>query len=119
MFTLLIIANLGLSVAISLLGFAAFRRPLGQLLGKKFGDEAAGTWSRYLLFLVGGLSVAIGTRIWDIERYAIDKASLPITEDLLVLELYRTAIATLACNAAFSLVVLIGIWAAGLTRRNH
>jgi hypothetical protein len=116
-FTVLICTNLGLSAAISLLAYLAFRHPLKLLIQKRFGEEASLIWARYILFLVGTMSVVIGTRIWDIERYATDKNNLVISGDLLVLELYRTAIATLACNATFSLVVLIIIWMASLARR--
>ena len=118
MFGVLISANFGISAAISLLAYAAFRRPLAQLIQRRFGEDSAVTWTRYVLFLVGSLSLAIGTRIWDIERYAVD-GGMAISADLLVLELYRTAIATLACNAALSVVVLLVIWAASLARRKE
>lgn len=117
MFTVLISVNLALSVAISLLAVAVFRRPLNALILKRFGEEACGIWARYILFLIGILSVAIGTRIWDIERYVVDKGSVVITEDILVLELYRTAIATIACNAAFTVMTLMIIWVASLAKR--
>ncbi|WP_153112143.1 hypothetical protein [Propionivibrio limicola] len=118
MFAILIYANLGLAVAISVLAALVFNRPLNWLIRKSFGEQASLVWGRYILFLIGTLSVAIGNRIWDIERYAIENGGLPVSADLLVLELYRTAIATLACNALFSLVVFIAIWMTSMTRHD-
>lgn len=119
MFTVLIVANLALAIVISLLALAVFRRPLQALILKRFDAEACSIWGRYILFLIGILSVVIGTRIWDIERYVTDKTSVVISEDILVLELYRTAIATIACNAAFTVLALLLVWLVGLARRKE
>ena len=117
MFSILISTNFALAAGITLVAYVAFRHPLRQLIVHRFGEEPARDWARYVLFLVGSLSMAIGTRVWDMERYAVEGASVAISRDMLILELYRTAIATLACNAAFSLVVLLILWAASLAKR--
>lgn len=63
------------------------------------------------------MSIAIGTRIWDIERYIMDNDSALITKDILVMELFRTSIATLASNALFTFLVLLGVWIVLLAKR--
>lgn len=117
MFIVLIVANLLTASLITLLSIAVLRRPLNALIEKRFGAEEGGIWSRAILFFISTLSVAVGTRIWDIERYVAADTVTPITSDQLALELFRTAVATLASNALFTFIVLIAMWLALLARR--
>lgn len=117
MFITLIISNIILSSVICLLAVAVFRYPLDSMLKKHFSEESCNIWSRYILFFISIMSIAAGTRIWDIERYLIDNNTTSITEDILVMELFRTSIATLASNALLTFLVLLGVWIALLAKR--
>ena len=119
MFIILIISNLVLSFTISMLVVVLFNRPLKTILQKRFSDETCNIWSRFILFFVGVMSIAIGTRIWDIEYYVTDNNSSLINTDQLAFELFRTAIATIASNALFIFLVLIGVWLAILAKRKE
>jgi len=119
MFIILLVSNLLLATTISLMVAAIFRRPLTIILQRRFSDEACNIWGRYILFFVGVMSIAIGTRIWEIERYLIGSVPTEISTDQLALELFRTAIATLASNSIFTLLALIGVSIALVAKRNN
>lgn len=119
MFIVLIVANLFIAAAITLLAVVLLRRPLDAMIQKRFGDEDCRIWSRYILFFISAMSLAVGTRIWDIERYVAANTVTTISADQLALELFRTAIATISSNALFTFIVLIAVWVVMVTRRKE
>jgi ABC-type sugar transport system permease subunit len=61
------------------------------------------------------MGVSVGTRVWDLERYA--GGSEALSTDAMALEIYRTTISTAQANVAALLVIFLAIGVIALMRR--
>lgn len=107
MFVTLLLANVAASLLVCLAITLVFYLPLARLLKSRFSEEAASVWMKFALFAVFAAGISVGTRIWDIERYADPRATGAISQDLIALEVYKTVIATLQVGALLLFVLLL------------
>jgi len=111
MFVSLLLANVAASF-LACLGIALiFYFPLAQLLRNQFSADAASVWIKFILFAVFVVGISVGTRIWELERYADPRSGGAISQDVLALEVYKTVIATLQVDGflLFVLLALVGL----------
>lgn len=110
MFVALLLANALVAATVCGAALLLFRQPLTGLLNRRLSPEAANTaWRSFvLLVFVGGIGV--GTRFWDIERYASAEGEASLARNLFVLELYKTGIGTMLLVAVAFVVLLLVTW---------
>ena len=116
MFISLLIVNFLVAVLICAMVVLPFRGTLLKLLKRRFSEESAALWTRYLIFAIFTFSISIGTRVWDLEKLVFSTGGLVLTLDQAALEVYKTAIATLQINAILLFVILVFAWIASLIK---
>ena len=80
------------TLVVSAAAVALFWKPLTGILRTSLSEGAASLWSRGIGLGVLVVGISVGTRIWDLERYAT--AGIAVSSDQLVLEVYKSVIAT-------------------------
>lgn len=109
MFLTLLIVTLLTAVLVSFVVASIFRRSLKTILNRILSPELGVAWYRYITFAIYVVGVSGGVRIWELEKYITprgpDEATVVLTGDRWLLELYRTVIATLQSTAWMLLVV--------------
>ena len=115
MFVALLGLTLLVSVVISAASVALFWKPLSGMLRTRLSEGAASLWARGIALAVIVIGVSVGTRIWDLERYAGTGPSM--SSDVIVLEVYKSAIASAQANVAALVIVFIGIGVIALMKR--
>lgn len=117
MFPVLLAATFLASLLVCAMTVALFLPPISRILKTRLTPQATLLWTRSLLFAVCVVGVAVGARIWDLERYMQDGQSL--TTDQLSLEVYKTVIATGEANVAVVLLVSLGVGIVALMKRRE
>lgn len=117
MFVTLLLANLAASLLVCLAAVLIFRLPLAKVLKDRFSEDAAAVWMKFILFTVFVIGISVGTRIWEIERYAEPQRSVTISQNLLALEVYKTVIATMQVSAVLLFVLLTVVGLAYLAKK--
>ncbi|WP_136069099.1 hypothetical protein [Modicisalibacter radicis] len=111
MFFTLLLATLGIAIAVSTGAVMLFNKPVGKILARIVKDEISAAWHRYITFAGFVVGVSGGVRIYDLERYISaphrDAEVLTLTAERWTLEVYRTIIETLQSIAWVYLVVFI------------
>lgn len=110
MFVALLLANALVAATVCGAALLLFRQPLTGLLNRRLSPEAANTAWRSFVLLVFVAGIGIGTRYWDIERYASAEGESALVRNLFVLELYKTGIGTLLLVAVAFVVLLLLTW---------
>jgi hypothetical protein len=128
-FVLLLLVNLGIALAATLLVILAFRGPIAGILSRIVEDQVAAAWRRYLVFALFVVGVSSGVSPWNLERYSKAGATpmggepptfLPLDPDLWALELYRTAMSSLrGLTWALFLFFAIGLVLSALLRMSE
>jgi hypothetical protein len=98
MFTHLLVVIFLVSLAVSSIVLAVFRRPIGSILSRIISDEISRAWLKYLTFAIYVVGISSGVRVWDLEKYitpAAGKEAVVLTHDRWVLEVYRSIIGSL------------------------
>jgi hypothetical protein len=119
MFVTLFIVTLLLSAAVAAILAWISRDPIDSVLGRYFAPHIAGAMSKYLRFAVVVVGVAMGTRVQALEDYisapSWTKANMDsaLTPEVWAVELYRTALGTLAgilwMTLLFAFLVAVGL----------
>lgn len=117
MFVTLLLANLVASLLVCLATVLIFSFPLAKVLKDRFSEDAAAVWMKFILFTVFVIGISVGTRIWEIERYADPQKGGAISQNLLVLEVYKTVIATMQVSAVLLFVLLTVVGLTYLARK--
>lgn len=117
MFTTLLGLTLFVSLLISAASVALFWKPLSGMLRSSLSEGAASLWVRGIALAVLVIGTSVGTRIWDLERYAT--AGEAMSRDLLVLEVYKSAIATAQACVGALVVIFVGIGVIALMKRRE
>lgn len=116
MFITLLLSNFCISLMICLVTALLFSGLVGRYLKGSFGEDSSALWVRYLVFLIYIIGVSVGTRIWEIERYAarpeVGGKTIELTHDLMALEIYKTLLATLQIDAVLLFTFLLVAWIA-------
>jgi hypothetical protein len=103
MFLTLLAVNFVVSFAVCLIIATIFRAPISKILQRLVAEDLYVAWMKYVTFAVYVVGLSGGVRVWDLERYITPKtegsATLELTQDRWVLEIYRTIIGTLQSNA--------------------
>ncbi|TDX29830.1 hypothetical protein DFO67_10668 [Modicisalibacter xianhensis] len=111
MFFTLLLATLGIAIAVSTGAVMLFNKPVGKILKRIVKDEISDAWHRYITFAGFVVGVSGGVRIYDLERYISaphrDAEVLVLTAERWTLEIYRTIIETLQSIAWMYLIVFI------------
>lgn len=111
MFFTLLLATLGIAIAVSTGAVMLFDKPVGKILERIVKDEISAAWHRYITFAGFVVGVSGGVRIYDLERYISaphrDAEVLSLTAERWTLEIYRTIIETLQSIAWMYLIVFI------------
>jgi uncharacterized membrane protein YoaK (UPF0700 family) len=113
MFFTLLLATLGIAIAVSTGAVMLFNRPVGKILKRIVKDEISDAWHRYITFAGFVVGVSGGVRIYDLERYIsaphreAEVLVLVLTAERWTLEVYRTIIETLQSIAWMYLIVFI------------
>jgi hypothetical protein len=105
------------SLLVSAAAVALFWKPLAGVLRSSLSEGAASLWVRGIGLGVLVAGVSVGTRIWDLERYATGGAG--VSRDQLVLEVYKSIIATSQACVAALVVVFVGIGVIALMKRRE
>lgn len=114
MFPVLLAATFLASLLVCAMTVVLFLPPIARILKTRLTAQATALWTRSLLFAVCVAGVAVGARIWDLERYM---QAGPISTDQLSLEIYKTVIATAEANVAVVLLVALGVGLVALVKR--
>ena len=115
MFLTLLALTFLVSLFICVAAVALFWAPLGSMLRNSLSEGAASIWLRGIALAVIVIGVSVGTRVWDLERYA--RGAEALSTDALALEVYRTAIATAQAGVATLVVIFLAIGVMALMRR--
>lgn len=111
MFITLLVVTLVIAVLTSLAVAWLFRAAIRTILARIVSAELSGAWHRYLDFAILVVGTSGGVRIWELEKYitprAQDVATVVLTADRWVLEVYRTLIGTLQSCAWLLLVFFV------------
>lgn len=112
MFITLLAVTFVISLGVSLIVIATFRKPIDSILRRIISDEISQAWAKYLRFAIIVIGVSTGVRIWELEKYitprmARDLTVIELTRDRWVLEVYRTIIESLQGIAWLLLVFFI------------
>jgi hypothetical protein len=107
----LLLITLLVALAVSTLAALIFARPARRILRSILPPEISSAWVRFLVFALYVVGVAGGVRIHQIERYldSHGPAGPPLTlnRDRWIIELYSTAIGSLASIAWLLLVFFV------------
>ena len=103
------------TLVVSAAAVALFWKPLTGILRSSLSEGAASLWSRGIGLCVLVVGISVGTRIWDLERYAT--AGKAVSSDQLVLEVYKSVIATAQACVAVLVIVFVGIGVIALMKR--
>ncbi|MFC3067910.1 hypothetical protein [Phenylobacterium soli] len=114
MFPVLLAATFLASLLVCAMTVVLFLPPIRRILEGRLSPQATMLWTRSLLFAVCVVGVAVGARIWDLQRYL---SAPEITTDQLSLEVYKTVIATGEANVAVILLVSLGVAVVALMKR--
>ena len=117
MFITLLLANLAASFLVCLVTVLIFYFPVARAFKSRFTEATASLWMKFILFAIFVIGMSVGTRIWDIERYADSQTGVVISQDLLALEVYKTVIATMQVSAVLLFVLLAMVGLAYLARK--
>jgi hypothetical protein len=115
MFPILLAATLVSSLMVCGVTVALFLPPIDRILRARLKPEVTTLWTRILLFAVCVAGVALGTRLWNLERYM--GADQDISTNLISMEVYRTLIATGEANIGVVLVVCLGVGVVVMMKR--
>lgn len=111
MFLTLLVITLLIAVATSALVALLFSRPVKKILDRLVSEDLGATWKRYLTFAIYVVGVSGGVRIWELEKYIVQRgkedAVLALTSDRWVLEIYKAFIGTLQSVAWMLLVFFL------------
>ncbi len=103
MFMTLLAVNFIVAFAVCLIVATIFRSPITRILQRLVTEDLYAAWSKYVTFAIYVVGLSGGVRVWDLEKYITPKtegsATLELTQDRWVLEIYRTIIGTLQSNA--------------------
>lgn len=117
MFPILLAATLGASLMVCGVTVALFLPPIDRILRARLRAEVTALWTRILLFAVCVVGVALGTRLWSLERYM--HADQDISTNLISMEVYRTLIATGEANIGVVLIVCLGVGVVVMIKRRE
>ena len=111
MFFTLLLITFGLSVAVSFMVVAIFKKPLSEIFQRIIQDSISAAWQKYVTFATYVVGISGGVRIYQLERYITarhkDHQILELTSERWTIEVYRTIIETLQSIAWMYLVVFI------------
>lgn len=106
----LLTATFLIALAVSSLAAWLFHRPIQRIMGRIIPDEISAAWVRYMMFALYVVGIAGGVGIRRLERYISpdeDGVLLALTGQRWVLEIYSTAIGTLAAITWMLLVFFV------------
>ena len=99
MFITLLVVNFIVSFAVCVIIALIFRSPISKILQRLVAEELYVAWTKYVTFAIYVVGLSGGVRVWDLEKYIAPRiegsATLELTRDRWVLEIYRTIIGTL------------------------
>ncbi len=111
MFITLLAITLVIALLTSLTVVWLFRGAIRSILARIVSAELSTAWHRYLDFAIVVVGTSGGVRIWELEKYITprskDMATVALTTDRWVLELYRTLIGSLQSCAWLLLVFFV------------
>jgi hypothetical protein len=97
-------------VVASLVAFL-FARPVDNILPRVVPPDISPAWSRYLRFAIYVVGIGGGVRVWDLEKYLTAqepyRATVLLTNERWMLEIYQTIIGTLQSTAMVLLVFFV------------
>ena len=103
MFITLLVANFVVSFVVCLIIALIFRTPISKILQRLVAEDLYAAWTKYVTFAIYVVGLSGGVRVWDLEKYITPKidgnATLELTQDRWILEIYRTIIGTLQSDA--------------------
>jgi hypothetical protein len=107
-FVVLLFSSLIIALVIAYVLTRIFRSSISGILSRIVSEDISSAWVRYIVFAMFVAGVSNGVRIWELERYIIPQVSSPpirdgtgvqeilsLTNERLLLELYRTLIGTM------------------------
>lgn len=91
---------------------AVFSKPVDLILQRILSDTISRAWLRYLQFAILVVGISSGVRVWELEKYilparATESATMQLTAERWILEVYRTVIGSLQGIAWLLLVFFI------------
>lgn len=112
MFLTLLVVTFLISVFVSFLVVALFKRPIDTILKRIIADQISGAWTQYITFGLYVVGISSGVRLYDLERYVNEPPFqngkiISLTRDRWILEVYRTIISALQGLAWVLLVFFI------------
>ncbi len=114
MFITFLVVNFAVALMVGVMIVLPFRKPLLNLMRRRFSEEASVVWEKYLALAIIIIGITVGTRVWELEDYVPSVGSLELTSDLIAIEVYKTTIATLQIDAVLLFVVLVVAWVGSL-----
>ncbi|MEN9314679.1 MAG: hypothetical protein RIS35_1072 [Pseudomonadota bacterium] len=110
MFIALLLANAVVAATVCGAALLLLRQSVTGLLGRRLSRAAASTVWRSFVLLVFVAGIGLGTRFWDLERYASTEGEAALVRNLFVLELYKTGIGTMLLVAVAFVLLLLVSW---------
>jgi hypothetical protein len=111
MFIGLLVATLGVALALSTLAVLVFVRPVRRILRQIVAEDISSAWVRYLVFAMYVVGVAGGVNVRRLERYitspTADAEVLALTRERWIIELYSSGIGALAAITWMLLVFFV------------
>ena len=110
MFLTLLVVTFLISLIVCTIVARAFAKPIDDILKRIINDTISSAWARYLQFAIYVVGISSGVRIYNLENYVNPHpniATLELTRNRWVLEVYRTIIESLEGLAWVLLVFFI------------
>ncbi len=111
MFILLLLVTFIIAAVVSFGVARFFDAPISSILDRIVAEELSTAWHRYIKFAIYIVGISGGVRIWELEKYITaveaDTEIVTLNAERWILEIYRTAISTLASIAWMLLVFFV------------
>jgi hypothetical protein len=103
MIVTLLLTTFLIALAVASVVVFAFAKPIDSILKRVVPTDISSAWARYLKFAIYVVGIGGGVRVWDLEKYMSPmepyRATLQLTSDRWMIEIYQTIIGTLQSAA--------------------
>ncbi len=112
MFVTLLAVTFVISLVVSATLVVVFSKPADLILQRILADRISRAWLRYLQFATLVVGISSGVRVWELEKYilparATETATMQLTTERWILEVYRTVIGSLQGVAWLLLIFFV------------